>query len=195
RAGSRGGRTVPSGGFDQPVAAVAAAVDDLDLVRAGVPEDEEVVADELERLDGLLRCHRAEDELLRLHDLRSAVGGRRGRLGCAAVAAPALLAVADHLPFELDRQQVDGCAHVGGGLPRAENRTLRPYGRLRDLVRSDRRVALDGELELDARQVVQLALELRKLLLGVLAERVRDLDVPAVHLKSHLRSPWSSGRS
>src|SRR5207244_7446569 len=64
RAGSRGGRTVPSGGFDQPVAAVAAAVDDLDLVRAGVPEDEEVVTDELERLDGLLRCHRAEDELL-----------------------------------------------------------------------------------------------------------------------------------
>ena len=54
--------------LDQAEPAAAAAVDDVDLVRVLVPEDEEVVADELQLDHGLLRAHRLHRELLRLHD-------------------------------------------------------------------------------------------------------------------------------
>ena len=64
-------------------------------------------------------------------------------------------------------------------LARAQRRPFRPHRRLRDLVRRDRRVALDAELELDLRQRVQLTIELAQLLLGVPADRIADLDVLA----------------
>src|SRR6185503_11375117 len=51
------------GGFDQPVPAVVAAVDDVDLVRLLVPEDEEVVPDELELVDPLLRGYRVPPKI------------------------------------------------------------------------------------------------------------------------------------
>src|SRR5947207_2627314 len=58
-------------GLDQAVAAVAAAVDDVDLPRLIVAEDEEVVSDQLELQHRLLGAHRLDGELLRLDDLRA----------------------------------------------------------------------------------------------------------------------------
>src|SRR2546423_7848318 len=64
--------------LDEAVAAVTAAIDDIDLARLGVLEDEEVVADQLELEHGLLRAHRLDGELLRLDDdgLRLLASGR-----------------------------------------------------------------------------------------------------------------------
>src|SRR5207247_9709286 len=50
--------------------AVAPQVDDVDGLRLGVAEDEEVVSDELELEHGFLRRHRRNRELLRLDDRR-----------------------------------------------------------------------------------------------------------------------------
>src|SRR2546426_175076 len=55
-------------GLDQAVVALAAPVDDVHLARIRVPEDEEVVADQLELEHGLLGAHRLHRELLRLAD-------------------------------------------------------------------------------------------------------------------------------
>src|SRR2546423_10249380 len=64
--------------LDEAVAAVTAPVDDVDLARLGVLEDEEVVADQLELEHGLLRAHGLHGELLRLDDdgLRLLASGR-----------------------------------------------------------------------------------------------------------------------
>src|SRR5262245_11002460 len=57
-------------GLDQPVIAVAPAVDDVDHLRPDISEDEEVVPDELELEHGFLGRHRRHGELLRLDDRR-----------------------------------------------------------------------------------------------------------------------------
>src|SRR6266540_4600042 len=49
----------------------------------------------------------------------------------------------------------------------------------------DRGVALDGELELHPGRVRELATELPQLLLGVVPNRLADLDVAALHLETH----------
>src|SRR3712207_4258788 len=103
--------------------------------------------------------------------------------------SPALLAVALDLPLELVDELVDRRLVVGGSLSGAQNRSLRPDRRLRYVVGRDRRIPLDGELELHPRGVRQLALELAELLLRVLPDRVRDLDVLALHLESHQDLP------
>src|SRR5262249_39969328 len=51
--------------------------------------------------------------------------------------------------------------------------------------------AFDAQLELDLRQRVQVAIELLQLVLGVPADRIADLDVLALHLKSHRVSSWT----
>src|SRR5205085_11757783 len=96
-----------------------------------------------------------------------------------------VLPVALHLPFELVDELVDRRPHVGRRLARAQRRALRPDRRLGDVVRRDRRVALDAELELDLRRIGQLPLELPELVLGVAAHRVADVEVLALHLESH----------
>src|SRR5437870_6832841 len=53
------------------------------------------------------------------------------------------------------------------------------------MVAGDRGITLDGELELDAGRVGQLALELAQLLLCVGADLLADLDVPTLHLETH----------
>src|SRR5436190_5136498 len=191
--------------FDQAVPAVVAAVHDVDLVRLLVAEDEEVVADELELVDRLLRAHRVQRELLRLHDHRPALLVRlrvRACLGGAVavtavpvvrISVPAvlpLLAVARDLPLELVHQQVDRRAHVARGFLRAQHRTFRPDRRLRDMVRGDRGILLDGELELDARRIGELPIETAELLLRVGPDRLAHLDVLALHLQAHLGPPW-----
>src|SRR5262245_15111855 len=98
-----------SAGLDQPVVPVPPPVDDVDDLRLGVAEDEEVVAHELELEHGLLGGHRRDGELLGLVDPRLVLGRLErpclGRLGSAA-GVPAwsdapLLAVALDLPLEL----------------------------------------------------------------------------------------------
>ena len=73
--------------LDQAVVAVVSAVEDVDLARFEVAEDEEVVADQLELEDRLLGRHRVERELLLLHD-HGVLLGRSGWL-VGAVAAHA----------------------------------------------------------------------------------------------------------
>ena len=55
---------------------------------------------------------------------------------------------------------------------------------------SDRRVVLDGELQLDPGRVRELTLELAELLLRIGPDRVADLDVLAFDLQAHLGSPF-----
>src|SRR5262249_42146185 len=50
--------------LDQPVVPVAAPVEDVDLARVRVAEDEEVVADQLQLEGSLLGRHRLDRELL-----------------------------------------------------------------------------------------------------------------------------------
>src|SRR2546428_9253045 len=84
--------------LDQPIAAVAAAVEDVDLSGLVATEDEEVVADELELQRSLFRAHRLHGELLRPDDLGASLfivgGNAHGTSGRNAVAtclpAPAL---------------------------------------------------------------------------------------------------------
>src|SRR5262249_23680072 len=153
----------------------------------GVAEDEEVVADELELEDGLLGIHRrAERELLRLDDLRLVTFGHgrhgvRGPPVCPR-GSPAAGPPPGALTRALPPQPVD--ALVRGRRSRAEDRAVRPDRRLGDVVLRDRRVPLDGQLELDAR-VRELPLELRELRLGIAPDRVADLEVPALDLELH----------
>src|SRR5215216_5921446 len=84
---------------------------------------------------------------------------------------------------------------VGGRLARAEDRPLRPDRGLGHVVRRDRRVPLDRELELDARRVCELPFELAELLLRVLPDRVGDLDVLALYLESQPGPPGSTAVS
>ena len=89
------------------------------------------------------------------------------------------------LAEQLVRQLVDRRFHVGRRLLDAERRPLCPDGHFGHLVVSDRRVLLDTELQLDLRKLVQLTVELLHLFLGVPADRVADLVVLSLHLKSH----------
>src|SRR5512132_1349347 len=54
--------------LDETVRAVPPAVDDVDVQRLGVLEDEEVVAQQLQLEHGLLRAHRLDWKALRLDD-------------------------------------------------------------------------------------------------------------------------------
>ena len=110
------------------------------------------------------------------------------------MAAPLpLLAVAARLALQLLGQLVDRGAHVVGGLAGADDRALRPDRRLGHVACGDRRVLLDGELQLALRLIREVALELAELLLGVGPDRVADLDVLALDLQSHEHPPvaWS----
>src|SRR5207248_1507269 len=176
--------------LDEAVATVAPAVDDVHLAALRVLEDEEVVPDELELEHCLLRAHGLDRELLRLHDHRLGVVGRRSRsLQRPSVVTrgppPALLPVAGHLALELVDELVDRRPHVGGCLTCPQRRPLRPDRGLGDVVRRDRRVPLHAELELDLRRIGQLSLELPELLFRVAANRVADVEVLALHLESH----------
>src|ERR671925_818099 len=185
--------------LDEAVRAVAAPVDDVDVVGIRVAEDEEVVPDELELEHRLLGRHRLDRELLRLDEARLArrrrlFGLRLGeRAGLHATATAPLLAVALDLALELVDELVDRRLHVGRRLARAEHGPLRPDGGLGDVVRRHRGVALDRELELDARRVGHEPVELSELLLRVTADRIADLDVPTLDLETH-RLPKSTGR-
>jgi hypothetical protein len=53
------------------------------------------------------------------------------------------------------------------------------------MVGRDRRVLLDGELELDLGGVCELPLEPPKLFLGIPPDLIGDLDVSTFDLKSH----------
>ena len=149
------------------------------------------MADELELQDCLVRRHRLDRELLRLDDHRPLFGKfrgswLRGRAVVAVVlAGTPLLAVTLDLALELVHELVDRGLHVLGGLARAQDRPLRPDGRLGDLVRGDGRVLLDGELELDSRRILHEPVELGQLVLGVLADLVADLEVPSFYLETH----------
>src|SRR4029453_5231590 len=105
----------------------------------GVAEDEEVVADELELEPRLVGRHRVNRELLRLRDRNRRVvelegrcfeGRRRGAPG----GFTALLAVALHLALEVGDELVDRRLDVAGRLARAQYWSLRPDGRLGDVV-------------------------------------------------------------
>ena len=56
------------------------------------------------------------------------------------------------------------------------------------MVVRDRRVPLDGQLQLDTGLVCKLRFELPELPLGVVVDRVRDLDVLALHVQTHRAS-------
>ena len=73
-------------------------------------------------------------------------------------------------------------ARLGDGAEGAQRRALRPNRRLRHLIRRDRGVLLDAQLELDLCQLVQLTVELAQLVLGVPADRLADLDVLTLHV-------------
>jgi hypothetical protein len=177
------------------VLAVTAAVDDVHLARLGVPEDEEVVADQLELKNGLFGVHLAHPEVLRLDDRRLDIlvhawhPLRSGPVGAGGSASPgaSLVAVARDLALELVDELVDRRPHVGRGLAGAQHRAFRPDRGLGHVVGGDRGVALDRELQLDAR-ILELPLELRELPLRIAADRVADLEVPALHVKLHTRS-------
>jgi len=53
------------------------------------------------------------------------------------------------------------------------------------LVLRDGRVLLDLQFELEPRGVVQMLVELAELLCRVVLQGIRDVDVLALHLKSH----------
>src|SRR5436190_14465741 len=176
--------------LDQSVAAVAPPVDHVDLIRLVVAKHEEVVADKLQLQCGFFSAHRLHRELLRLDDVRAYVFvGCHRTSGRDAVAtrlpSAALGAVVLDLATELVGQLVDRRLHVRGGLARTQRRPLRPDGCLRHLICRDRRVLLDAQLELDLRQLVQLAVELAQLLFGIPADRIADLVILALHVKSH----------
>jgi hypothetical protein len=99
--------------------------------------------------------------------------------------AAALVAVAPSLALELVHELVDRGLHVRGALPRAQDRPLRPHGGLGDLVVRDGWVLLHLELELEPGGVVQMLVELAELLCRVVLQGIRDVDVLALHLKSH----------
>src|SRR5688500_6704811 len=99
--------------------------------------------------------------------------------------AAALLAVPLDLALELLDQLVDRRLIRGRRLARTQGRTLRPDRGLRNVVVRDRRVVLERELQLDLGRIGELPLELADLLLGVSPDRIADLDVSALDLKSH----------
>jgi hypothetical protein len=150
------------------------------------------VPDQLELEHGIFRGHGVDRELLRLDDQRLRLVCHDGHhvvrgLASAGGLTPlgsTLAAVALDLPFELLDELVDRGAHVRRRLPRSEHGAAGPDGRLRHVVRGDRGIAFDRELELDP-GVVELALELCELLFGIAADRVADLEVPALHLELH----------
>ena len=118
----------------------------------------------------------------------SSGGGSAGDAAVAGVPArcdAALLAVALDLALELVDELVDRRLHVAGGLACTQHGPLRPDGRLGHVVVRDRRVLLDGELELDARRVAHEPVELAELLLGVRADLLADLEVTALDLETH----------
>ena len=179
-------------GLDVPVPAVAAPVHDLGLPRRFVPEDEEVVPDELELERCLLGRHRLQVELLRFHDhllelLRREPRLRRGMpvRATSGLAAAPLGSVPLHLTLELVHELVDRGLERVRGLSRAQGRSLRPDRGLRDVIVRDRRVVLERQLELDLRGIRKLLLELAELLLCVSPNRLADLDVSALDLESH----------
>src|SRR6478672_7565406 len=107
--------------LDQPVATLAAAVDDVHLVRIGVAENKEVMADELQLEHRLFGIHRLDRELLRPDDLRF-FGHLESFVGCLPAGTPApasLLAVSRDLSLELVDETVDRGAHVLRALARA----------------------------------------------------------------------------
>src|SRR5438552_3296896 len=172
--------------LDQAVAALAAAVDDVDLVRVGVAEHEEVVADQFELEHGFLGVHRLDCKLLRLDDLRF-FGHLESFVGClpAGATAPAsLLAVAGDLALELVDELVDRGTDVLRALPSAQDGALRPHRCLGDVGVPDRRILLGRELEVDL-GIGQLAFQLAEAFLGIRADRVGDLDPAALHAKLH----------
>ena len=60
--------------LDQPVFAVAPAVQDVDLVQVGVEEDEEVVPQKFHLFDGFRLVHGDHSELFYPHDIRRFFG-------------------------------------------------------------------------------------------------------------------------
>src|SRR5262249_31943144 len=85
----RAARSTWLGGLDPAVSPVAAGVDDVGLAGPGVAKDEEVVPDQLQLHDRLLRPERVEHELLRLDDHGRLPPGRsfgRGGRGPVRVA-------------------------------------------------------------------------------------------------------------
>src|SRR5829696_6289621 len=116
-------------------------------------------------------------------------GGRRARLDLTPAAAPALVAVALDLASELVGDEVYRPAEVLGGVPRPQRDALEGERRGRDLRRADRRVALLGELELEARERRHLPRDLLEPPLGVLAQTIVDCDVAPPHLDAHRLPP------
>src|SRR5687767_10079893 len=122
---------------------------------------------------------------------RRAVVLLRGR--SAARFLPALLPVALDLAHELVGEPVDRRAHVARRLPDPERVPLGEDGRLRNLVRADRGVLLDRELDLHLHLGRELLVQLSELLLGVTADRLAELEILALHLKTHLASCGDAG--
>src|SRR4029077_14229815 len=85
---------------------------------------------------------------------------------------------------------VDSGLHVGRGLPRAQRVPLEMDGCLGNLRVGDRRVPLDGQLDLDLGQLVDAAVELVELPLDIAPHGVGHVEVLALDLKLHRRLPW-----
>ena len=109
----------------------------------------------------------------------AARGGRR-RAGRTSVSADRGSA---YLPLELVGDQVDRGVHVGRALPGPQDQPLRPDRHLCHLTLHDRRVVLDGELELAPALVRQSLRQLAQLPLGIGEQRVGHVLVSALHLK------------
>src|SRR6266516_4734064 len=142
------------------------------------------MTDELELEHRLLGIHRFDRELLGPDDLRF-FGHLESFVGClpAGTSAPAsLLSVTRDLSLELVDEPVDRGAHVLRALARAQNRALRPHRLLGYVGLANRWVLLRRELQLDL-GIGQLPLELGEPLLGIRADRFRDLDPAALHAK------------
>jgi hypothetical protein len=84
------------------------------------------------------------------------------------------------LVLELVGDQIDRRLHVARGLLRPDDRALREYGDLGDVLLIDGAVAFVVQLDLDAHDhAVQKLGDLPDLLLGVLAYVRPDLEMPA----------------
>ena len=140
-------------GLDQPVVAVAPAVDDVDRTDSAFRNTKKswpTSSSWSTASSGVIgltancfvfviaRC---------VVELDRKFLGRWRRV--AAGSFTALFAVTLHLALELVHELVDRRLDVRRGLARAQHRALRPDGRLGDVVVGDGRVLLDGELELD----------------------------------------------
>src|SRR2546426_12377115 len=110
--------------LNHPVLAIVAPVDDVDLHRAGIPKNEEVMTQQVHLQHSILRRHWFHREALGAHNARLARAGPQGSLGrgdqsglTARLLNPTfenhLTPILLNLLLQFRHHQIDGGVHVG----------------------------------------------------------------------------------